>query len=465
MFQNYLKTAFRNLVRNKSYTTINVLGLGVGIAVCLTIFLVIQFETSFDTFHTKKDRIYRVITEFKDPSGINYSSGVPFPLPKTLRADFPQLEKVTAIANDDNTLYTISDDNTSQPARKFKEEQGVFFTEPQFFEIFDFPWLYGDPTSLSQPNNVALTKATAEKYFGSWKNAVGKTIKKDNKDLLKVSGIIDDVPANTDFQLKTVISYKTFEKSNSTDWVTVSSNHGCYILLPEKLSAVNFNIVFPAFVTRYRPADRAATTGQHIQSIKEVHYDAQAGNFLSRTISKELINTLKLIALFILLIACVNFINLSTAQSVNRAKEVSIRKVLGSNKKQLSLQFLSETAFITLGAVIVALMIAYVSLPYIGSILALPLSLSITRDPAILIFLLTITITVTVLAGFYPSLVLSRFNPVTALKSKFNAKSTKRNLAKKMVSGYPIYHCARSNHRYTDYCEANELFRNCIHGV
>src|SRR4051794_11504262 len=179
MFKNYFKTAIRNLSRNKSYAAINILGLGVGIAVCLMIFLVVEFETSFDNFHSKNDRIFRVLTEFKDPSGTGYSAGVPFPLPQTLRNDFPQLEKVTPLAADGNALFAVMDDSKDQPVKKFKEEKGVFYTEPEFFEIFDFKWIYGSPKSLNEPNNVAVTKETAEKYFGSWKKAIGKTLKKD----------------------------------------------------------------------------------------------------------------------------------------------------------------------------------------------------------------------------------------------------------------------------------------------
>jgi predicted permease len=425
MIKNYFKVALRNLSKNKGYTAINTLGLGVGIAVCLVIFLIIQFETSFDTFHTKKDRIHRVLTEFKDPSGTNYSAGVPFPLPATLRSDFPQLEKVAAIYSDDNTLLSVMDEKGERAVKKFKEAEGVYFVEPQFFEIFDFEWLYGNAKeALSEPNTIVLTKETAEKYFGSWKEAIGKTIKRNNKKLLKVTGVLATIPSNTDFQFKAVTSYKTFV-SSSDDWVTVSSNHVCYVLLPKNLTAANFNKQFPAFVKKYRPADRAATTGQLLQSIKEVHYDPIAGNFLERTISKELINTLKIIALFILLIACVNFINLSTAQSVNRAKEVSIRKVLGSNKSQLRFQFLSETTLITLGAVVIALLIVITSLPFIKSVLDLPLSFNLFQNPVILLFLLVITVAVIILSGFYPSIVLSRFNPVTALKSKLAAGSTK----------------------------------------
>ncbi|MBA3675341.1 MAG: ABC transporter permease, partial [Chitinophagaceae bacterium] len=354
MLKNFFKTAFRNLKRNKAYSLINITGLGAGIAVCLMIFLIIQFETSFDTFHSRKDRIYRVLTEFRDPSGNSFSAGVPFPLPATLRQDFPQLEKVAAIYADDNTLLSVMGDDGQKAIKKFKEEDGVFFTEPSFFEIFDFKWLYGDPvTALSDPLSIVLTKETAEKYFGSWKNAVGKTIKRNNKKLLKVTGILGTIPRNTDFQFKAIALYKTF-LNPSDDWTTVSSNNVCYVLLPENLSPENLNKLLPAFVKKYRPEERVATTGQVLQSIKEVHYDGESGNFLGRTISRKLIGTIKLIALFILIIACVNFINLSTAQSINRAKEVSIRKVLGSNKRQLTFQFLSETTLITIAAVIIA---------------------------------------------------------------------------------------------------------------
>jgi len=182
MFRNYFKIAFRNLWRNKSYSAINIVGLGVGIAICLLIFLVIQFETSFDDFHTNKDRIYRVVTEFKDPSGTNFSSGVPYPMPAALKQDLPQLDAVSQINANDNTLLAVMDDNKQQAAKKFKEGKGVFDTDPAFFKIFDFHWLYGTPDkALADPYSIVLTKDLAEKYFGSWREAIGKTLKRNNK--------------------------------------------------------------------------------------------------------------------------------------------------------------------------------------------------------------------------------------------------------------------------------------------
>ncbi len=180
MIKNYFKTAFRNLLRNKTYAAINITGLAVGIAACLLIFLVIQYETSFDTFHKKKDNIYRVVSEFKSPDGTHHSSGVPFPVAEALRIDFPQLKKVAAIF-ESNRLITIPQEDKNQPAKKFKGA-GVFFAEPEFFEMFDFEWMGGDAKqTLTAPNNAALTRETAERYFGDWKNAVGKSIRFDNR--------------------------------------------------------------------------------------------------------------------------------------------------------------------------------------------------------------------------------------------------------------------------------------------
>jgi putative ABC transport system permease protein len=436
MLKNYIKIAFRSLIRNRNYTIINIVGLAVGIAVCMMIFIIIQFQTSFDNFHSKKDYIYRVLTEYHHEDAPNvYGKDVPFPLPIGLKTAFPQIEQVAPIFASQNDQLLIPDTHGTT-VKTFKEKRGVFFTEPSFFKMFDFPLLAGSYASLKDPNNVLLTKEIAEKYFGDWKTAMGKTIKLEaggyifehGTEVLKVSGILATIPANTDFPLKLVVAYGTgFTGSlmaKSTDWEDrTNSDFGCYVLLPPNTSVDNFNQQLRAYSRKVESPDNKDSP--IIQPLSAVHYDTQTGNYSNKSISHQLLNVLWLIAAFILLIACVNFINLSTAQAVNRAKEVGVRKVLGSSKSQLQIQFIIETFLIVTGAVMLAAVITILALPFVNQLLELSLSFNILNNPAIILFLLIVTIVVTALAGFYPSVVLSRFNPVNALKSKLTANTTK----------------------------------------
>ena len=442
MFTNDFKTAFRSLVRNKNYTIINIAGLAVGIAVCMMIFIIIQYQTSFDAFHADKDRIYRVVTESHgaDAGTISYAKNIPFPLPDNLKTAFPQLEQVAPVyASHNDELQVLNDNGTA--VKNFKESSGVFYTSPSFFNMFRFPLLAGSYASLKNPNNVLLTKEIADTYFGNWKTAMGKTIKITGyysigaglfqfpPVALKVSGILETVPANTDFGLKLVVAWGTdftgdkkygFEQGN---WKETAPDFGCYVLLPPNISAGHFNQQLSAYARKALPPDNK--DNYIIQPLLAVHYDAEAGNYSNKTISHQLINVLWLIAAFILLIACVNFINLSTAQAVNRAKEIGVRKVLGSNKFQLRLQFIIETFLIVIIAVLLATGITLLLLPYVNRLLELSLSYKLFINPSIILFLFAVTLVVTALAGFYPSFVLSNFNPVAALKSKLAVNGTK----------------------------------------
>ena len=427
MFKNYFKTAFRNLTRNKNYTIINISGLAIGIAVCMMIFIIIQFHSSFDNFHKNKNNIYRVLTEYHhaDSKDIFNGKGVPFGLPQGIKTTFPQIKQVAMVLADHDDQVVILNRN-NETVKKFKEENGVFCTSPSFFRVFDFPLLAGSYETLKDPNNVLLTKETAEKYYGDWKGAIGKTIKLNNTDVLKVTGILATIPANTDFQLKLVVSYgtgATKDLLNSTDYDGTSSSFGCYILLPQNVSPSGFDKQLRAYAAKVKTAGNKDL--QTIQPLRDVHYDTQARSYSNKTISHTLISILWLIASFILLIACVNFINLSTAQAVNRAKEVGVRKVLGSNKWQLRFQFITETFLIVLASIFISLIIVSLLSPYINKILELSLNISFANALSILIFLFIITVAVTLLAGFYPSVVLSGFNPINALKSKLTAKSSK----------------------------------------
>jgi putative ABC transport system permease protein len=442
MFKNYFKTAFRSLLRNKTYATINIAGLAIGIAVCMMIFIIIQYQTSFDNFHANKDRIYRVLTEshHADAGNITYAKNVPFQMPEGLKTAFPQLEQVAPVYASHNDELQVLDENGT-PLKNFKEQSGVFYTSPSFFKLFNFPLLAGSYESLKDPNNVLLTKEIAQKYFGDWKTAIGKTIKIKGyysmgaglfqfpATALKVSGILATIPSNTDFQLKLVVAYGTDFTGDAQygfqqpGWNQSAPDFGCYILLPPHISVDNFNQQLSAYARKAQSADNKDS--YIIQPLSAVHYDAEAENYSGKTISHELINVLWLIAAFILLIACINFVNLSTAQAVNRAKEIGVRKVLGSNKFQLRIQLIIETFLIATIAVILAAGISILALPYVNQLLELSLSSNVLANASVILFLLAVTIVVTALAGFYPSIVLSRFNPVNALKSKVIANTTK----------------------------------------
>jgi len=419
MLRNYLKTAFRNLVRHRNYIIINMVGLAAGIAVCLVLFLVIRYEMSFDNYHKKRDRIYRILTEYHhaDAPDIFYGKGVPQPLPAALRTNFPQLEKVATVYSEGNDQIQVLDDK-GEAMKKFKEERGVFFTEPSLFDIFDFKWLAGNASSLKNPNSAVLTRSIAEKYFGDWQFAIGKNLKWNNLDVFRVTGILDDIPHNTDLQMKVVISLGTGYTANflkSTNWDGTNTSYGCYVLLPRDISPTSFNSQLRAFVRKMKSPDDKDS--HIIQPLNQIHYDTKTGDFSNRTMSRGMIKALWLIGVFILLIACVNFINLSTAQAVNRSKEVGIRKVLGSNRSSLKVQFFAETFLLVVVSILLAAIIVMITLPFVGRILEKPLSVHRADLLAIAIFLALTAVVVTLLAGFYPSIVLARFNPINALKN------------------------------------------------
>lgn len=425
MIKNYFKTAWRSLLRNKSYTIINIAGLSIGIAACLLIFLIVQFETSFDNFHTKKVQIYRVISATKGPNGIGYDSGVPLPAARDIRLNYPEFKKVAAIMKDDESHFTVSNANSGTD-KKFREDD-TYIVEPQFFDIFDFGWLEGDKNVLNEPNSVALTKSEAERFFGNWKNAIGQVIKLEGKVNLKVTGILKDVPSNTDFPFKVLISYSSMGvkqnemwSDNQNDWVSIFGSHYCFLLLPENMTVSQANADLAALVKKKKPAEYVKT-GLQLSPLADMHYNTDVDIFNHNTFSHQKIDVISLIGLFLLIIACVNFINLATAQAVNRSKEVGIRKVLGSNRNQLIIQFISETFIITLFAIILATAIASASLPFFEQLLEIQLDPMFILQPTVLLFLVGLLAGVTLLAGFYPAIVLSGFNPIAALKSKLNA--------------------------------------------
>jgi len=428
MIKNYLKIAWRNIVRHKAYSAINVAGLTVGIAACLLIFLVIQYELSFDTFQPNYKNIYHIVTMQKHDDGLSYTPGTAAPATEALRLEFPEA-KVASLNLNYGCQVTVGGNNTESigESKKFTENVGVAFIEPQFFSVFSWKWLAGNASVLASPKMAVLDKSTAIKYFGDWTKAVGKSIKMDNLVPLRVAGIIEDAPANSDFPFKVLVSYLTWKQYPDDyryrdNWNMLSSNHQVFMLFPKNVSENNINAQLKKFTVKYY---KTGLKRQLVfaQPLPLMHFDTRFGNTTGDHITdKATIRTLSFIAILIIIMASINFINLSTAQSVGRSKEVGIRKVLGSSRKQLIAQVIGETTIIVISAVAFAVLLARLGLPYLKNIASVPDNISLV-SPGSLLFLVCVTLIVIVLSGIYPALIVSGFKPVLALKNKITAAS------------------------------------------
>jgi putative ABC transport system permease protein len=421
MLNYYFKTAFRNFNRNKSYVFINVFGLGVGIAAALLLFLVIQFETSFDHFHKQRLNTYRIVSGFYSQDGIRYYPAVSFPVAAQLHTDFPQLKEIASIFRAGSGQITIRDDIGSQP-KKFHEEN-IFYAQPEFFNVFDFELQAGNPkTALAEPDNVILTQQVAEKYFGDWKLAIGKTIVHDNKYTYKVAGILKNIPATTDFPLGVVVSYTTLKKmdfvSGLDDWKGTYEGAYTFVVLPREISRNKFSAYLKSLPKKHR-SEEDANDIFIAQPLSEMHSDNRFGNYRNHTFSRPLVHALALIGIFLIAIACANFINLATAYNVRRSKEVGVRKILGSNRASLIVQFLTETFLITIVAIVMAIGITALLLPVLNMVLETQIKLHLTSNASLILIVAIIAISVTLLSGLYPALVLSASTPTILVKTKY----------------------------------------------
>ena len=441
MINNYLKTALRSISRKKSFTILNVAGLATGITAALVIFLVIRYERSYDTYHSKADRIYRVITNVSNRSNGEIRdrlSTVPWELPQVMQQDFPGLEKTATISSlGAAQIYVPAPDGASE--KKFKQT-GIFFTSPELYSIFDYTWLSGNATGLTAPNTVVLSESIARAYFGDVTTAVGKTIQLWSYRVpLQVTGIFKDLPANTDIKVRLGISHATLEKlapgafTGAYQWEAADGNTQCFVLLKKKDNLAAVTAGLPAFVRRYYRRSSTRSTELQLQPLANMHLNKQYHNFESGNLSSKELWALGLIGAFLLLVACINFINLATAQSVNRAREIGVRKVLGSNRLQLFSQFMTETAVITVLSMAAAILLTILALPYAGKLMNRELSWQLLLHPAAVTALLAGVVIVSLLAGFYPGMVVSGFNPVAAIKSRGNIRPGGASLRRGLV--------------------------------
>lgn len=415
MFKLNLKIALRNLWKNKGYTFINIAGLSIGMASCILIFIFITYQLSFDQQFKNKDRIYRVVSYWKYAEGEEFSHGVPQPLVPALRNDFATLDQVAAIQHGRGILKV----KDAAGHIRMKTDERTFYVEPQFFKIFDYKWLQGDPEKdLVLPNTVTLSEKMAIKLFGDWHKAVGQTINYKNKTDLKVTGVFADPPENSSNRINIAIAYAGYENKNSKNWGAVSDASEAYVLLKEGVGPENLKAPMTAFIKKYYVEKGVGKEYHFFQPLSEVHKDERYGNFSNKTTGMKEIYGLVVIGIFLMITACINFINLATAQAVSRSKEVGVRKVMGSRRKDLIIQFLTETITLTFIALILACVITEAVLPGMAGLFKDKLTFNFIQQPVLLLFMLFLVVFVGFLAGFYPAMVMSGFSPAIAIKNK-----------------------------------------------
>ncbi len=420
MIKNYVTTALRALKRDWNYTAINIAGLTFALACCLILFLAIRYELSYDRHHANADRTYRMITYYKKSEGDGRNTGIPLPALAALRTDFPELKHQVTMAYE---LYGVLIRVNDKKANKFQEEGGVVaFVEPEYFRLFDYQWKQGKPqTAVNNPNTVVLSERAAHKYFGNT-DPVGKSIRIENKMDFVVTGVVKDPPATSSLPFEVLLSFASLKQyganGNWDDWGSTYSGAQIYLALPEKIRAAQMEKRLVPFLQKHMIPEDAKDLQYELQPLTSIHTDTRTGNSAERTVSKEMIWAMALIGLFILITACVNFINLATAQAIRRAKEVGVRKVLGSSRMQLVRQFLGETSLLSALSVSLAFVVAYASIPYVAELLDIKATALTVTDPMVIGFLILLASLTTVLAGFYPAMVLSGYQPILALKGK-----------------------------------------------
>lgn len=423
MIRNYFKTAFRSLKKTKGFTAINILGLSIGLATCLLILFYVCDELSYDRYNANADRIYRINEDVKFGPKITSSATTAPPVAQALRINLPGIEDAVRLKFAGGVKVTRGDNHIN--------ENKVVYADPSLFNVFTLPMVAGDSkTALAEPHSVVIDEAMAQKYFGTTNNVVGKTLIFNGQENYKVTGIIKDMPAQSHFFYNFFISMSTRPESMDPSWL--GGTFSTYILLKKGVSAKAIEPKIAALSIKYVGAqlqqaihlsfDEFQKKGNYLSlslvPLTDIHLRSNRDSELGANGSIQYVYIFSAIGLFILLIACVNFINLSTARSSSRAKEVGIRKVLGSRRLSLVLQFLAESFLITVVSVIIAAFAAWALLPLFNQLAGKQLAISGHLLFWLLPLLSLFTVIISLLAGIYPAFFLSGFKPVNALKGK-----------------------------------------------
>jgi len=428
------KLGFRNLIKRKGYSLINLMGLAVGISICMLIVLFIRHELSYDTFHPNGSRIYRLVVDRKYPGRSTSYSMIPQSYAGAVKQECPEVEESTRLYDflgGSSLQYRYGD--------KVFAEYKVLRVDSTFFRVFSNGFKAGNGmTALDQPNSMVMTESTAIKYFGSVDQAVGKLIQPEgqNNQALKVTAVCNDWPENAHFDFDILLTTAGIEGFRTVNFVGFAAH--TYMLLKPNSNPEQLESKIPGVITKYAAGDiarqfsipfeefQAAGNGYryYLQPLSKIHLISHLEGELKPNGSSKAVFLFGIIACFILFLAIINFVNLATARSGERAREVGIRKTFGSEKKSLIFQFLAESGLMSMGSLLLALVIIYLALPYFNRLTGKAFNMEEVFTPVNIGVLIGMTLLTGLLAGVYPAFVLSSFKPITVLKGKFNSSST-----------------------------------------
>jgi putative ABC transport system permease protein len=411
MVKDYFRIALRNLLKNKIYSTINIAGLGIGMAGAIVIFQLVSYHLGIDKHHKNTERIYRMVVDLHLEDGsVEKERGSAFPMHLALRKEFANVVNAAYLADKELTVSIVQQNDS----KKFYEKGSAAFTDAEFFKIFDYQWLAGSAAVLNLPNQAVITKRYAEKYFGKT-NPMGRIIRLDNAENVTIAGLINDYPEQTDIKKDVFISVITLKKLvpeyGYEDWGWIDSNRQTFLNLrsPEDQAAIEKQMVGLA---RKVHGGGSNVFRYHLQPLSDIHFNIAYGG----KIKIYTIVMLATVGLLLILIACFNFINITTARSFKRSKEVGIRKVLGVSQLQVFMLFLYEAALFTFTSFFIALILSKVLIPVLSNWLEINLELNIFSDLKLWTFSIALICFVICVAGIYPALVVSNLNPVLAIK-------------------------------------------------
>ncbi|MES2647231.1 MAG: FtsX-like permease family protein [Bacteroidota bacterium] len=435
MLRNYFTIAIRTLLKNKLFTAINVLGLAIGISASLVIFLLINYHTTFDKFEQGNERIYRVVSIFTF-SGEQYkNSGVTSPMSEAIKKELTGIESVVPFRTlDGDAKLTISSVKDGSPII-FKKQNNIVFADERFMNLVGYEWVAGSQDrALTQPNQAVITASKLALYFPTLNETqvIGKEFYLNDTIRLTISGVVKDIPFNTDFTFKIFIARATLEHTSlkPNDWDQWNNTNGAsqlYLKLSPGTSTAKIKAGIAAIYKKHskkEPGDNSRTE-HDLQPLSKIHFDASFGTYSNTVASKPTLYSLAAVATFLLLLACINFINLNTAHGSQRAKEIGVRKTMGSSRRQLIIQFLNETFILTVAAAFLSVLLTPLLLKAFGAFIPEGLTFNIGSHPIILLFLAALIVIVTLLSGFYPAIVLSSYKPILILKNQSNNNTGK----------------------------------------